>query len=177
MAAKANYGTLKDPDAAVSKMEAKTDLFPATRQILTKATGRDLNKFMRGCLGVLELPQLLMYEAPILWLIDSNDDFVFALEEYIDAETLDPISIRPRNLPREITGAKRPLIRLGHPSLTSDLKAKIGGEIYLEDNKWHLSNSSGRYGYGEERKKTHLISVAKLLKKHGISLKLDYIED
>ncbi|WP_137151003.1 hypothetical protein [Devosia sp. FKR38] len=165
------YGEVR-PAARVDPAELSN--LPGTRQRLDENSGPVLRRYMQSAIDGVLLSVVLHRTIPILWAIDEEGSFWFALEEVIDTATAGYLFPFARDLLLKTTQAK-----LGHPAVVGATKARLGGEIYFDDGldppAWVLNNKSGRFGYGEGRRKEHLNSAHSDLAVHGIDVVVDLI--
>jgi hypothetical protein len=115
----------------------------------------------------------IMQALTLLWIVNADGDFIFALEETID---LQGTSRRPKMRGVPLSPTVKPL---GHPLLVGGAGARIGGEIYIDtsDTKltWVLNNQSGRYGLHKSRTSEHLDNAAGLVRRYQLRIETDFI--
>lgn len=162
------YGIVKKPEKCA---EEERHVEPESLTILGEAEANGLKSLMEATDKELPLAASLFSQVLILWLIDADGCFRFALEEVVT--TGSKRYLRPRLRRDRLSDGET---RLGHPSLVSGVGARIGGELCFdpgwghERRGWKLTNGSGRYGTIPGRTSAHLSNVAALLKAHGISV-------
>lgn len=122
------------------------------------------------CLG-----EVLFDAVPILWVVDANGTFLFALEDVVEVATSRYLYPRPRKLRLATTETK-----LGHPALVGGASARIGGELCISVDRggetcWVLTNRSGRYGMNCGRRKVQLSNVGDDLRNAGISVQCSFL--
>jgi hypothetical protein len=160
------FGVLVAP----SRLDPKEkSVSPRSLQKLEASSGTLLRQLMDVTERRLGVSAYVYCEVPILWIVDDRGDVWFSLEEVIDEETDEFTIPNLRDTP-----AADGYARLGHPSLVSANSARIAGEILFdvraENPSWYITNASGRYGIGHDRKEDHLKEVSKLFRDFGINL-------
>lgn len=151
---------------------------PASLTELSDATAATILKYMETAVEGLRITQVSHEMLPILWVLDKKGRIHLALEEVYEVAE---------------GGRRFPLARgfivpegfrkLGHPSLidSEEKVARIGGELLYDPDPefgvggWVITNSSGRFGYGEQRIEKHLRNVADVFATYGISVDIYYI--
>jgi len=168
------------PNEKIEPWEEKTSISPNSLQVLDEKNGGYLAEMLGMTPNKGLTNKYILNWTRFLWLILESGEIRIAVEEYIDADTGEPQGFRLPGFDAvtKIQKGGKTLTRLGHPALTDDLKARIGGELYWDDilNNWVISNGSGRYGFGREREEQHLVNVSKVFSKLGISAEVFYIE-
>lgn len=134
-----------------------------------------------ACIGAAFLStRVLSNSVSFLWVIDETGMIRIGLEEYLDLQSSEPVSIRPDGLPHSVTFRTngRTAERIGHPALSPTRRARIGGELYFDtrDGEWVLSNGSGRFGRRATSSSLQLDNARRAFAVLGISASLDYIE-
>jgi len=160
------YGPCCAAQRSISAAEEK--FIPQSLQVFDSSTAPFLKAYMDTVTG-LRLPGVLHSYCAILWLINQDGQTLFALEEVVDEETGEPLSINIRGSRSKVEGA----VKLGHPSLLGEVKdARIGGEIVynFDESRWEINNFSGRYGTRPHQTLSHLQAAADVFKVEGIQL-------
>lgn len=178
------YGDLRCPQATTEIVAIKQweqDNSPHSLVKLEVNSASDLMKLMEIATLSWKAGETILQSVNILWVVDEFGDIYFAIEELffnIDDEYED-LNIP---LPRYVNAlSSQKIDKLGHPSLVArdDKHARIGGEIYLETRTglpvWHISNKSGRYGFGSDRTEKHLNEAKRNFQSYGINLALDFV--
>lgn len=154
------------------------EMAPASLTELSDATAPIILKYMETAVEGLKIPQVAHDMLPILWVLDEEGRINLALEEvYEDAEQGRRFPLaRGINVP---SGFRK----LGHPSLihSEEKVARIGGELLYDPDPefgiegWVITNSSGRFGYGEHRVEKHLQNVVNVFAAYGITVDAYFI--
>lgn len=148
---------------------------PESLQKLNMETAPTLQRYLSTATEGLGITQTNHKTIILLWLMDEEGALWFCVEEAFkdNAET----TVYPR-----LDGVTYPdgYEKLGHPSLISAAKARIGGELIWDtpedcDPKWIVSNKSGRYGIREDITARHLDNIVKKFDEFGVSLEPYYI--
>ncbi len=168
------YGVAIDPDRYDPQ---EIQMRPASWHILDEQTAPLLKAVMDATNGGLMITQCMFATAPILWVIDEDGSFNFALEEIVSASTKRFVSHR-KYREQVIDGNQR----LGHPSLIWPKKGRIGGELVFDQGwahmrmGWYLMNTSGRYGGSDKgRTESHLREAKNLVEEFGIEVGAQFI--
>jgi len=141
---------------------------------LDQTSAQDLAELLvlaqNGALG-----QTIMQALTFLWVINSDGDIIFALEETIN---LQGTARRPRMRGIPLNSNVKPL---GHPLLVGGAGARIGGELYIDEAEggtltWVLDNRSGRYGTHPSRNNTHLENAADVFRRYRLPIETDFVE-
>ncbi|MGB3044953.1 MAG: hypothetical protein WBB98_17405 [Xanthobacteraceae bacterium] len=125
--------------------------------------GADANPLMHHCFVNLT----------ILWLVTPEGAIKFCIEQSIEGAADGIPFPRTRGVSHGVA-----VRHLGHPMLCEDGWARIAGEIYLDQGPdglyWVLTNKSGRFGSGHDRKDEHLENVAAQFAFYGIEMETDF---
>ena len=150
---------------------------PDSKQLLDSRTAELLKGYLECVEQGLLVPRVIHQTAIILWLIDEEGNCWFCIEEMYKADAQN--TVFPRLNEIEYPSGYE---KLGHPSLISAGKARIGGEILLtqhddgETHYWTISNKSGRYGIREDISSDNLQNVTDLFSNFGVNLTPYFIE-
>lgn len=150
---------------------------PDSKQLLDGASSRLLKSYLESVEQGLLFPQVVHQTAIILWLIDEGGNCWFCIEEMYKADARNTVFPRLN----EIEYPKG-YEKLGHPSLISAGRARIGGEILLvreadsEAYHWTISNKSGRYGIRDDISAENLQNASDLFASFDVVLKPYFIE-
>lgn len=168
----ARYGAVRSVTDKVK--QAERDHRPGTRQMLDDETAPVLRNYMQSALDGVKFSTVLHSTIPILWAVDPSGHLWFAIEEVVDTKNSGYLFPYARNLKLDDDQEK-----LGHPSVVGGAEARLGGEIMFDSGfdrpVWVLNNKSGRFGYGDDRKKEHLETVQADLGHHGIHVVVDFV--
>lgn len=163
------------PITAKEVSDAERSCLPTSLQRLDRASAASLTKYMQTAVDGLKIPQVNHQCLIVLWVIDEHDRIWFSLEEAVDEASHSLLYPLPR-----VWDLPDGHVKLGHPSLTTNGVARIGGEIIYDPefgaNGWVISNKSGRYGFGEHRTREHLENAAAEWRSFGIELDMHYID-
>lgn len=156
------YGKVREPYMEVKEAEKRCK--PRSMQILDKETANVLKTHM-DAYQKLHITNIVHQHVPILWIIRASGEIVFAVEEVVELPDWTHCNLYTGQLNDNEQ-------KLGHPSLTNDeeFKARIGGEILIDDNIWIITNKSGRYCRPADTTKAHLNNVSASFAKYGIVL-------
>lgn len=144
---------------------------PDSKQLLDGNSAILLKSYLESAVQGLLFPQVVHQTAIILWLIDEGGNCWFCIEEMFKADARN--TVFPRLNEIEYPNGYE---KLGHPSLISAGKARIGGEILLAKDAdaatyyWTISNKSGRYGIREDISAGNLQSARDLFASFGVIL-------
>jgi len=156
----------------IETWEQNLNVWPKSLQVIDSSNSLTISQLMTMMPSSSPTISYILEWTKFLWLVSENGELRISLEEYVNIETGEPFGIRFEGFDKVTTVEKgtMALTRLGHPSLTDNLAARIGGEIEWDRKlmKWVISNKSGRYGYGKDRKEIHLINVQNKFKEMGI---------
>ena len=151
--------------------------YPDSRQKLDANSAIILSEYLESARKGLLVPQIVHQSSIILWLIDEMGECWFCIEEMYKGNASNTVFPRLNEI-----DYPKGYEKLGHPSLISADKARIGGEIIWTkggDSKpprWLLSNKSGRYGIREDIKKKNLLNACCLFKSCGFLLEPYFIK-
>lgn len=151
--------------------------FPDSRQLLEASSAAHLRSYLDSARHGLLVPQIVHQSAIILWLIDESGSCWFCIEEMYKADSNNTVFPRLNEI-----DYPKGYEKLGHPSLVSAKKARIGGEIVWSSGadghgpRWRLSNKSGRYGIRADISRDNLNNACELFEKLGVSLDPYFIE-
>lgn len=165
------FGMLVSPGKVDPKEKS---VLPRSLQKLETTSGGLLRQLMEVTERHLGVSAYVYCELPILWIVDDRGEVWFSLEEVVNEET-DEFAI-PRLRDSAVANG---YARLGHPSLVSANAARIAGEILFDVRadkpSWYITNASGRYGIGHDRREEHLVEVRRLFEEFGIILLQQFI--
>nr|DAF66341.1 MAG TPA: hypothetical protein [Caudoviricetes sp.] len=156
------YGIIRSPYLDVTETEKSFQ--PQSLTVLDEDTARRLKNYLGASADIGPAETINRFN-PLLWLVRINGDLVIAAEEVVDPSNGEVCNLYNRALNNRED-------KLGHPSLTEDpeFRARIAGEIRLEDGEWTISTLSGRYCRAISTKKEHLQNVVELFAHYGIVL-------
>ncbi|KIZ35754.1 MULTISPECIES: hypothetical protein [Rhodopseudomonas] len=108
----------------------------------------------------------------LIWAVAETGEIRICIEQSCNADFPEKRFPRSRNVEYP-----RSFHHLGHPMLVDGARARISGELYLdqegEEFIWTLSNKSGRFGF--DRKLEHLINVSDEFQALGVYVKLQFL--
>ncbi len=166
------YGIPRLPDN-IDKWEKNTK--PVSLSLLDAKLATDLN-------NAKELADNKLFRAAeksktYLWVMDLNGEILIAIEEISIDQPNAPYSGYPRRRGYRHPSEQK---KLGHPTLVNGDKARIAGELALDDDdisqklKWIINANSGRYCKQLPPDKFQLDNVAKLFNSFGLDVEVDY---
>lgn len=161
------FGELVEPNWISEKEKTVT---PLSLQELSEISAVPLQQFMQATASLLGVTAYVYCELPILWVVNDEGKILIAVEEIVEAQTVNFKRPRLRD-----TAVDAGFERLGHPALVQAKSARIGGEILFDvraaSPHWIITNGSGRYGLLRNRKSEQLEAVVQKFSEFGISLK------
>jgi len=164
------FGPVIPPQSGLKPWEIRETL---RKYDLNQASAQELTQLLmlaqNGSIG-----QSIFKAITFIWVVSEPGDVIFALEEVVD---LQGTARTPRMRGIPLNASVKPL---GHPLLVGGIGARIGGELYLDDDSsggltWILDNKSGRYGTHRSRTPTHLENAAELFRRYRVSVDTDYL--
>lgn len=152
------------PPGETRRGESKSK--PKSLMMLDDQAAAFLDSVISGSRSGVPLSETILRHTYFLWIVDLDGQIFVALEE---AHELDPLTGMVRMVHPLLKGVQvddRDTV-LGHPALVDAMPARIAGEIYYDHgiDRWYISNKSGRYGMGPDRKESNLKAVADLFNK------------
>lgn len=148
--------------------EAEEKVRPCSAHVLDENSSSVLGNYIEISQSNNFLMKLVVGSGFMLWLVSENGEIHFSFEEVVNPKNGSFLYIRQRADKSPPYGNK-----LGHPALVGAKPARIGGEIYYDEDLegWMITNQSGRYGYNRPHTYDLLQNVANVFASHGIELK------
>lgn len=167
------FGKIIEPQKRGASTEERT-FSPKSLSNIKGNENLDLIKAAAKISQNCPVSALLFSQIYLIWLVDSEGNFLFALEEY-----LHPAEDHVRFPKAKDAILQEGYAKLGHPALVSGAAARIAGELYFDADLTPpalvISNKSGRYGVNCGRELHHLKNVAKRLRNENITVLVQFI--